>query len=60
MDHELIDADSARRLHEAGLFLLSYTVNEASLAQRLLSWGVDGLITDVMDRAGWPLDDQLR
>jgi glycerophosphoryl diester phosphodiesterase len=39
---------------------LSYTVNEASLAQRLLRWGVDGLITDVMDRAGWRLDDQLR
>jgi glycerophosphoryl diester phosphodiesterase len=60
MDQELIDAHSAGRLHDAGLFLLSYTVNEARLAERLLNWGVDGLITDVMDRAGWPLDDQLR
>jgi glycerophosphoryl diester phosphodiesterase len=39
---------------------LSYTVNEARLAERLLSWGVDGLITDVMDRSGWTLDAQLR
>ncbi len=60
MNQELIDAQSADSLHEAGLFLLSYTVNEARLAERLLRWGVDGLITDVMDRAGWPLDDQLR
>lgn len=60
MDQELIDAHSAGGLHDAGLFLLSYTVNEARLAERLLNWGVDGLITDVMDRAGWPLDDQLR
>lgn len=60
MDQELIDAHSAGSLHDAGLFLLSYTVNEARLAERLLRWGVDGLITDVMDRAGWPLDDQLR
>ena len=60
MDQELIDAHSADSLHDAGLFLLSYTVNEARLAERLLRWGVDGLITDVMDRAGWTLDDQLR
>ena len=50
MDHELIDAHVVGQLHEAGLFVLSYTVNEASLAQRLARWGVDGLITDVMDR----------
>jgi glycerophosphoryl diester phosphodiesterase len=60
MDHQLIDAHAVGRLHEAGLFVLSYTVNEASLAQRLLDWGVDGLITDAMAREGWPLDDQLR
>lgn len=60
MDQELIDAHSADSLHDAGLFLLSYTVNEARLAERLLRCGVDGLITDVMDRAGWTLDDQLR
>jgi glycerophosphoryl diester phosphodiesterase len=60
MDQELIDAHSADSLHDAGLFLLSYTVNEARLAERLLRWGVDGLITDVMDLAGWTLDDQLR
>lgn len=60
INHELIDAHVVGRLHEAGLFVLSYTVNEASLAQRLLSWGADGLITDVMDRSGWTLDAQLR
>jgi len=51
MDHLLLDASVVDRLHEAGLFVMSYTVNDAAVAERLLRWGVDGLITDVMDRA---------
>lgn len=43
---------TAERVHQArayGLRTLSYTVNEAALAQQLLGWGMDGLITDRID-----------
>jgi glycerophosphoryl diester phosphodiesterase len=60
MHHPLIDQATASTLHEAGLFLMSYTVNEPSVAEQLLAWDVDGLITDVMDRSSWPGAAQLR
>jgi glycerophosphoryl diester phosphodiesterase len=60
MDHPLLDATLVDQLHSAGLFVMSYTVNDATVAERLLRWGVDGLITDVMDRAAWPAGFQLR
>jgi glycerophosphoryl diester phosphodiesterase len=46
----LFDAELVRRLHGVGLWAMSYTVNEASAARRLLEWGLDGLITDAVDR----------
>jgi len=33
----------------AGLRTLSYTVNDDAVAQRLLQWGIDGIITDRVD-----------
>jgi glycerophosphoryl diester phosphodiesterase len=60
MDHTMVDAPVVERLHRAGLFVMSYTVNEAAVTERLLRWGVDGLITDVMDRSAWPTGSQLR
>jgi glycerophosphoryl diester phosphodiesterase len=60
MDHLLLDATVVDQLHSAGLFVMSYTVNDAPAAERLLGWGVDGLITDVLDRAAWPAGSQLR
>jgi glycerophosphoryl diester phosphodiesterase len=36
--------------HRRGLRVLSYTVNESEDAQRLLDAGIDGLITDAVDR----------
>jgi glycerophosphoryl diester phosphodiesterase len=33
----------------AGLGLLCYTVNDASVARRLFSWGVDAIFTDRLD-----------
>lgn len=35
---------------DAGLRTLAYTVNTAADAQRLADWGMDGLITDALDR----------
>lgn len=48
--HALFDRALVERLHAAGLRALAYTVNEAATAQRLLDWGLDGLITDAVDR----------
>lgn len=39
----------AGEIKSAGLGLLCYTVNEADMARRLFSWGVDALFTDRLD-----------
>ncbi|MFZ2653247.1 MAG: glycerophosphodiester phosphodiesterase [Burkholderiaceae bacterium] len=49
-NHRLMDAALIARLHDAGLRALAYTVNEAADAHRLLALGIDGLITDAVDR----------
>lgn len=49
-NHRLMDAALCRQLHEAGLRALCYTVNDAAEAERLWALGVDGLITDAVDR----------
>ena len=48
--HTLMDAPLIAQLHGAGLRALCYTVNEPADAQRLLALGIDGLITDAVDR----------
>ncbi|MBL8360921.1 MAG: glycerophosphodiester phosphodiesterase [Rubrivivax sp.] len=50
LNHKLIDAAVARQVHEAGLRLACYTVNERTDAERVLALGVDGVITDAVDR----------
>jgi glycerophosphoryl diester phosphodiesterase len=52
MQHRLIDAAIVLRALEAGLRVLSYTVNDVQEAKRLADVGVDGLITDAIDRLG--------
>ncbi len=49
-DHALIDRALVERLHGAGLRALAYTVNHEAEAQRLQAIGIDGLITDAVDR----------
>jgi len=48
--HRLMDEAVLARLHGAGLRGLVYTVNERDDAQRLLDLGIDGIITDAVDR----------
>lgn len=48
--HPLMEADLLARVHQAGWRALVYTVNEPADAQRLLALGIDGLITDAVDR----------
>ena len=49
-DHALMDAALLARLHGARLRALVYTVNDPAEAQRLLGLGIDGMITDAVDR----------
>jgi len=48
--HELWDTSSLTQARSAGLRCLSYTVNDATTARRLLDLGLDGIITDRVDQ----------
>lgn len=47
--HTLWDAAVVALVHGAGMRALSYTVNEEAHAQRLITLGTDGIITDRVD-----------
>ncbi len=47
-----------RRAHELGLLITPWTVNDPSVMKRLISWGVDGIITDRPDILLQVLGDQ--
>lgn len=49
-NYNLMDASLVTQLHAAGLRALCYTVNDPAPARQLVAWGVDGLITDAVDR----------
>ena len=48
----LMDAARIRDLHDKGWRALVYTVNDADAARRLTADGIDGIITDAVDRLG--------
>jgi len=47
----LISQDKIARLHQQGIKVIPWTVNQRDDMKRLKGWGVDGLITDYPDRA---------
>jgi len=49
-NHKIMDGELHAQLRAAGLRALVYTVNESAEAQRLLTLGIDGIITDAVDR----------
>jgi glycerophosphoryl diester phosphodiesterase len=49
-NYGVMDAALAGQLHGAGLRALCYTVNDPPEARRLLALGIDGIITDAVDR----------
>jgi glycerophosphoryl diester phosphodiesterase len=49
-NYALIDAGVLGAIHAAGLRGLVYTVNDPAVAHRLLAIGIDGIITDAVDR----------
>jgi glycerophosphoryl diester phosphodiesterase len=44
---ELLDEALVELVHADGRRIIAWTVNDSSVAQRLLDWGVDGICTDV-------------
>ncbi len=49
-NHQVMDAALMQQLRASGLRGLCYTVNDAADVQRLLALGIDGIITDAVDR----------
>jgi glycerophosphoryl diester phosphodiesterase len=49
-NHTLMGAALIKQLHDAGLKALVYTVNDPAPARALLDMGIDGIITDAVDR----------
>jgi glycerophosphoryl diester phosphodiesterase len=49
-NYKVMTAEVLARLHAAGLRGLVYTVNDAAPAQALLDIGIDGIITDAIDK----------
>ena len=49
-NYNVMSADLIEQLHHAGLRGLCYTVNDPPEARRLLALGIDGIITDAVDR----------
>ncbi|WP_229311032.1 glycerophosphodiester phosphodiesterase family protein [Larkinella soli] len=49
--HRLLGKGTIRHLHEKGMKVIPWTVNDPGRMKRLRDWGVDGLITDYPDRA---------
>ena len=62
-----IDATKVKGAQQLGLKVIPWTVNEAADMDRLISWGVDGIISDYPDRvreamarAGLPLPTPIK
>lgn len=49
-NYQSLNADRVRDARAMGLQVLPWTVNEALDMSRLISWGVDGMVTDYPDR----------
>jgi glycerophosphoryl diester phosphodiesterase len=49
LHHSLIATDTVQQIRQAGLRLLSYTVNSEAVAAALLALDIDGIITDRVD-----------
>ena len=50
LDHRLVDAPVLAAIHGAGMRGVVYTVNDPTEARRLNALGIDGIITDAVDR----------
>lgn len=49
--YDLVDASTVDSVHDSGMKIIPWTINESDEMRRLLDLGVDGIITDFPDRA---------
>ena len=56
--HEHLNRSEVERLQGKGVLVIPWTVNKPKAIQKMMDWGVDGLITDYPDRALFLLRDQ--
>lgn len=49
-DYALLSRENVNQLHDKGIKVIPWTVNETHDMKKLIEWGVDGLITDYPDR----------
>jgi len=50
-NHNLVDAALVQKVHEKGMQIIPWTINETDRMRFLMGLGIDGLITDYPDRA---------
>ena len=51
-NHRLMNTELLQQIHGAGRRALVYTVNDAARANELIALGIDGIVTDAVDRLG--------
>jgi glycerophosphoryl diester phosphodiesterase len=56
--HEHLDRSEVEMLQGKGVLVIPWTVNKPQAIEKMIDWGVDGLITDYPDRALALLDDR--
>ena len=56
--HEHLNRSEVERLQGKGVLVIPWTVNKPEVIQKMMDWGVDGIITDYPDRALFLLRDQ--
>lgn len=49
--YQFLTESEVHKIHNLGMKVIPWTVNELSDMQQLVDWGVDGIITDYPDRA---------
>ena len=49
LKHTLLTQERIDEIHNAGLRVATWTVNDPARARDLIAWGVDTLITDAVD-----------
>jgi len=50
MNYSVVDAGVLARIHDAGMKAMVYTVNDPAAALWLVALGIDGIVTDAVDR----------
>ncbi|NNC23564.1 glycerophosphodiester phosphodiesterase [Salinisphaera sp. USBA-960] len=55
---EVISSTFVHKAHEADLFVHVYTINDETVMNRLMDWGVDGIFTNFPDRLATVRDNR--